>query len=211
VPLAAVSVLSSPLQYDPLPAHSTLLRESTASGGVVITAAAGDVSARARSQTMRATAGAAGVLSAIPIALGAIVLGPMAWRHRAYLPWWTGVLAGVLCAAVFALVWQVLYSRVLAAMERARRQSAIIAAEPGRLVVETTGPLGDQSYDLRADEISDVRIERLRGVVRDNPPPRPACVAVELRHGPTLRLLEGWDEQEIEWARRATTSALSGV
>jgi hypothetical protein len=209
VPLVTAVRAPSPLQYDPLPAHSTLVRESAASGGVVITGAAGDVSARARSAAMRATAAAAGVFSAIPIGLGAIVLGPMAWRHRVALPRWTGVLAGVLCAAVFALVWHVLYGRVLAAMERARRQSTIIAVESGRLIVETTGPLGNDSFDVRADEIANVRVDRLRGVVRDNPPPRAACVAVELRHGPTIRLLEGWDEQELEWTSRAIASALA--
>src|SRR4051812_2986500 len=181
VPLAAPPAAAAPRTYAPLPPHSVLLREPSAGGGVVITAAAGRVDARARLAAQRASAVAAAICSALPLLLGAAVLGPMAWRHRIYFPSWPTVLAGVVSAAIFALMWHVLYGRGMDVMGRARRQSTVLAIDPGRIVVETTGPLGDLGLDVPGDEIRGVRVERLRGILRDSPPPRAGAVVIELR------------------------------
>src|SRR5438128_10477277 len=63
-PLAALARSSAALNYDALPAHSTLLREVTPAGGIKITAAAGDVGAAARGDARRSSAAAAALFAA---------------------------------------------------------------------------------------------------------------------------------------------------
>src|SRR3954454_18987182 len=107
------------LAYDSLPPHSALLYEyEPDSGGVLIRAGAGDVTAPARRRARRAAAVAAADVTVVPLLLAAAMLGPMAWRHRPYLPWWTPLLAGVLCGAVYAFFWQIIATRVISAIER---------------------------------------------------------------------------------------------
>jgi len=195
------------LTYDNLPAGSSVLREYV-DGGLRVTAPAGEVSSALRRLTARRAAVPAAVITAAALLLCMLAFGSTALGHRNLLPWWWPILFGLFCAALFLFVWQVRYVNQLDALERALAQNTIIAARHGRLLIESSGPLGAASVDLPREQIAaiGVRYNHRRGQWGQEQPID--CLAIVPRQGEVLLVLGGRLPDELLWVRDALLSAL---
>lgn len=189
------------LDYDTLPPHSQLRREIV-EGGLKITALPEEPGPLVRRAARIDAAFPAALICAIVLMLGFAVFGAAYESNRRFMP---GVLSGVLlcafiifCAALFALIWRTQYALRIETAQNALKQMTILAASQGRLVVETQGPLGSMSHDLR-DSIVDIQVLRSGSS---------QYLEIELKDGGHVELLEGRDEIELNWVMRALKSAI---
>ena len=189
------------LTYDTFPPHSSLRRE-VVNGSVKITAAAEEPGPRARRvERQRAALGGA-LLSAALLAAFVLAVASTYLAHRRYMGFWlfTVLVAAfvVFCAALFLLMWRTAYAARIERLERAMRQTTILVASPGRLLVETAGPFGQASYDLCTRVGGPYRVAdfRLGFIDRHN------CLLIVLVTGQLIRVLPGRDQAELHWVAR---------
>jgi hypothetical protein len=115
----------------------------------------------------------------------------------------------MVCAALFAFVWRVQFIAQLHAAERALQQNTMIAASAGKLRIETSGPFGSASYDLRAAD-GHSGIDGLGKGRTHRQSPAVDCLKIMMRDGTSIHILPGRDEAELRWVAQAVGSALLG-
>jgi hypothetical protein len=190
------------LAYDDLPAGSDLAREFTAHGGVTITAAVREPSARALCWARRRAVPRAVLITALALT-GVIVVGALMLRQTGgglslrYLPTVIFPLLGVLAAAVFLLAWQVSASRCIDALHESRRQVTIISADPTTLRIQSDGPFGPQSHAIPASRVRDIRLAW--SPEADWHSMHRRLLHLKLEDGDVIALLPGRDESELAW------------
>ena len=201
VPLAAHALV-----YNELPTGSDIRREYGPGGAVTITAPAGEPSAAAR----RAAAYSTGISSAAVCGIGLLALlwvgsamSPSFQRLDAELRVMAMVLFGVFCAGVFVLVWKVYYAARLDVLVELCREASILHANNQRLLVETTGPRGNRSFEVKSAEVRCVSVAG--GHSSRSPVP---YVNVERSDGSLLRLLPGRHPAELHWVAATVSHAL---
>ena len=140
------------------------------------------------------------------LAVGFAVFGSMYEANRRLMPEWLSFLLGVvffiLCAALFVFIWRVQYISRMEHIHQALQQSTLIAASPGRLLIETAGPLGTASYDLKED------IRALR-ITSHSAQPGVDCLQIALSAGTRIEILPGRDHVELNWVIRELTLAVT--
>jgi hypothetical protein len=184
------------LLYATLP-EGTAITAREDGENLIITVPAGDVPAEARRVARREAAIAAAVVSSVILMIAIGFSAPAVSRGWENLHWWWAVVFLALCAGVFALPWWVMYRRKIDAMQRVYRQATMLAVRSQRLVVETSGPGGQGSFDLTRMEIRDIKM-----VVSDREEAAGRWLGVFLSGGDDVRLLEGRSETEIRWVGR---------
>jgi hypothetical protein len=198
--------MSHPLTYDTLPQHSTLRREVEA-GVLKVIAATQEPDARMKRLSRTRSAVPAALLSGALLLAFVAALASTYLSHRRYIGAGLGTLLFasfvIFFGALFLLVWKSQYAARIGGLERALRQATIIAASPGRLSIETTGPLGAASHDLLATELA-LRVGRCTSH------PNLACLQILRPNRIPLQLLAGRDDAELQWVARAVGSALRG-
>jgi hypothetical protein len=196
-----------PLAYDELPEGSDLRRVYDGSGGVTIAAPAGDLSPAVRRSASRAGIAAAALVSGGALLVGGLVVGTS--RIDPSLRVAAALSLGVLGAGVFLLVWWVLYTARKYILSDLRQQSTILHADRGRLLVETSGPLGARSFELNAHDILSVEVlaQRLGSAASAGAIPR---LRLRMRDGTDMPLLPGRHAAELHWVA-ATLSETTGV
>ena len=189
------------LPYDTFPPHSSLRRE-VSDGCIKITAAAEEPGTRARRLELQRAALGGALLSAALLAAFVLAVASTYLAHRRYMGFWlfTVLVASfvVFCAALFLLMWRAAYAARIEKLERALRQTTILVASPGRLLVETAGPFGQQSYDLCTRAGGPYRVSDLRlgSIERHN------CLLIVLATGQLIHVLPGRDDAELNWVAR---------
>jgi hypothetical protein len=182
------------LTYDTFPPHSSLRRE-VSDGAIKITAAAEELSARARGVELQRAALGGALLSAALLAAFVLAVASTYLAHRRYMgSWLFAVLVGafvVFCGALFLLMWRAAYAARIERLERAMRQTTILVAAQGHLLVETAGPLGQASHDFR--HVDDLRRGRIDG--QD-------CLEILVPNRDPVRVLAGRDDAELHWVAR---------
>jgi len=197
------------LDYDTLPPHSRLRREF-ADGVLTIIAAAEEPGPLVRRTALHRSAVAAAILFLMTLLVGLAVFGAVFQAHRRLMSQATllalGTAALVFCVALFALIWRLQYLRRLDAAARALRQNTVLAASAGRLLIQTSGPFGSASYDLRnqADRPT-VRALRLGRCGSDR---LVDCLEILLSDGTRIHILPGRDSAELRWVAAAIARAL---
>jgi hypothetical protein len=195
--------MSHPLTYDTLPAHSQLRREF-AQGVLKIIAAAEEPGPLVRRAALIRSALPAALICFVTLVIGLAVFGAMYVSHRASMPQWMSlvlaIIFSVFCVALFTFTWRIQYSSRLHAAATALRQTTVLAAAPGRLLIETSGPLGSASYDLKG---------RLNFRMHRGDSDRPID-SLQIVHsdGTVIHVLWGRDEAELDWVARAIASAM---
>src|SRR4051794_32635664 len=195
------------LTYDTLPPHSRLRRTVQADGSILIASGIGEPSEVERDNAMRSTALSSGTIALGIMAVLALVFGPMASERVGRLPMSLRLTlmlcAGVFCVALFLLVWKLRYGRRLEALERAAAQSTAVVATPGRLLVESTGPLGPHSVTLRT--IGDAG----SFVSRPHPATGLPCLEARSDDGKSALLFPGLTRAEFRWVASELRLALT--
>jgi hypothetical protein len=196
--------MSHPLTYDTLPAHSQLRREYV-DGVTKIIAAPEEPGPLVRRGAMVRSALPAAVICVGTLAVGLAVFGATYSAHRASMPQWMSIVLAIaffiFCFALFALTWRIQYSSRFLAAQRALQQTTILAASRGRLLIETSGPLGAASYDLKnIHSFRKGRGEQMRPI---------DCLEIALSDGTLIHVLWGRDEVELDWVARALRSAIT--
>ena len=201
------------LTYDTLPPHSTLRREIV--GGVLkITAAAEEPSDVARRDARLRAALPAAMLSGALLVAFLAAIGSTFMSNRRNIG--SGLMIvlfvafAVFCAALFLLVWRAQYAARVEALERAFQQTTILAASPGRLLIETSGPLGQESQELRTSrdvksngELVGMRLSRGGYIV---------CIDVLVSdRTDCLPVLCGRSEAELRWVLRNLEAAIHPI
>ncbi len=190
------------LDYDTLPPHSRLRREF-ADGILKITAAPEEPGPLVRRAAIIGAAFPASLICALVLLLGFAVFGAMYESHRRYISTMQSyVLLGafvIFCSAIFALIWRIQYTQRFEAAQNALNQTTILAGSKGRLIVETTGPLGTVSYDW-SNVVSEIRVARGAQNM--------SFLEIELTDGNRFQILTGRDEVELQWVARAIQSAI---
>lgn len=193
-----------PLTYDNLPAGSTLRRE--VSGEVLtIGAAAQEPDAQMKRQARLRSALPAAMLSGAVLIACIAAFGSTYLQHRRHIGAAMGAVLFiafvVFCAALFLFIWRAQFSSRIDVLERALKQTTILAASPGRLLIESTGPLGQVSHDLPTDAL-------VIRVARSAAHPSLSCLEIIARDHAPLQLLSGREESELRWITRALIRAL---
>ena len=196
------------LSYDDLPPGSDLRREYGEGGSVAITAPAGEPSDAARRAAFHSTGVFAALFAAglMAIFAGSFILdGPPPIDPR--LRGLAAVLFAVVCGGVFLLAWRAGFTTRLDLLAKERRQTTLLHASPVRLLIETSGPEGDQSIDLPADKIRWIHPtpEGLLGGVSREPVP---CLKLTMLDGSVYRLLRGRHRGELTWVANTLWAAL---
>ena len=113
-------------------------------------------------------------------------------------PWAWGFFA-LFCLALVALVAWVRFGVLADALRLGREQATVLAATPRRLVVETTGPFGIASYDLRPEQVRHLAVNR--AFLRDDRgyAHRLWHLAIYLSDGRSILLLPARDPRELRW------------
>jgi hypothetical protein len=202
-----ISHMSHALTYDTLPAHSTLRREFV-DGVLKLTAGAEEPGPLVRRAALvRASIAAAWICVAV-LLVGFAAFGATYQAHRRLMSWSMSV---ALCTAfmvfvamLFLLVLRAQYSARLDLARRALQQNTTIAASPGRLIIETAGPMGSGSYDIRRG-LRALRVARAQSLHWFD------CLEVLLDDGTSVRLLAGRDVGELNWVARALQSAVTST
>jgi len=189
------------LAYDTFPLHSSL-RCEVSDGVIRITAAAEEPGARARRVELQRAALGGAMLSAALLAAFVIAVASTYLAHRRYMGFWLFTILVltfvIFCAALFLLMWRAAYAARMERLERALRQTTILVASPGRLLVETAGPFGQASYDLCTRVGGPNRVTDFRpgSIDRDN------CLLIILSTGQLIRVLPGREQAELHWVAR---------
>jgi hypothetical protein len=201
------------LTYDTFPPHSNLRREVI--GAVVkITAPAEEPSSHARRIEMQRAAFPGALLSGALLLAFVLAVGSMYLAHRPFMGRWLFMVLFIafiiFCGALFLLVWRVQYTGRLDRLEQALRQTTILAASPGQLLIETVGPYGQASYHLRghAEPLPQSIVRLRRG--RCGEKPGVDCLDIVLADGRTVQVLPGRDEAELNWVAR-TLRGIVGI
>jgi hypothetical protein len=196
------------LSYDDLPPGSDLRRQYGEDGSVAITAPAGEPSDAARRAALHST----GVFAALFAAglmgiLGASFILDRPPRIDPPLRVLAAVLFAVVCGGFFLLAWRAGFTTRLDLLAKARRQTTLLHASPVRLLIETSGPDGDQSIDIPAEKIRWIRPtpEGLLGGVSREPVP---CLKLTTLDGSVYRLLRGRHRGELTWVANTLRAAL---
>src|SRR3954464_6632126 len=184
--------MSHRLTYDTLPAHSQLHREY-ADGVVKIIAAPEEPGPLVRRAALRRSALPAALIWFATIVVGFAVFGATYLSHRPFMPDWMSLALGiaftVFCVALFLLAWRIHYAARLSAAQRALRQSTVLAASPGRLLIETSGPTGTARYDLKHSVAApSIRTFRRGRCELDRPVD---CLEIVLSDGTLIHVLPG--------------------
>ena len=198
------------LTYDNLPPHSSLLREYSADG-ITITAAAREPDRYIRRRTRRRAAVSAGWISAGVLALCLVVFGGQAYANRYFMPWWTGALAGVFCAVLFVFIWQVRYAGLIDAIHRALDQNTILAVRGGRLLIESSGAMGSESWDVARDQVREIAVLKNFRRSRWGEEQPLDCLRIELGDERIIHILLGRDHAELVWISKILKEALRNV
>ena len=182
------------LTYDTFPPHSSLRRE-VSNGAIKITAAAEEPGAHARRLELQRAALSGALLSCGLLIAFVSAVASTYLAHRRYMGFWLFVVLVaafvVFCLALFLLMWRAAYASRLEKLERAMKQTTILVASPGRLLVETAGPFGQASHEI--DHFLDMRRGKLDGL---------SCLEILLTSGQRVRVLPGRDESELHWVAR---------
>lgn len=192
------------LTYDTLPPHSTLRREIS-DDVVKITAAAEEPGSHAKRIELQRAALSAALLSGALLVGFILAIGSTYRAHRGYMG--AGLFTvlvvafAVFCAALFLLLWKMQYASRIDALERAFRQTTILAASPGRLLIETAGPFGQASHDLDGSTLS-----FRRGRWRVEKPVD--CLDVMVGDDRIIQVLPGRDEAELRWVARTLRTTI---
>jgi hypothetical protein len=195
------------LTYDTFPAHSSLRRE-VSNGSITITAAAEEPGPHARRVELQRAALSGALLSCGLLIAFVLAVASTYVAHRRYMGFWLFVVLVaafvVFCAALFLLMWRAAYAARLEKLERAMKQTTILVASPGRLLVETAGPFGQASHDLCTgvggpSHLIDFRLGTLGWH---------HCLAIVLATGQVVRVLPGRDEAELRWVARTLRGAV---
>lgn len=188
------------LTYDTFPPHSHLRRE-VGDGVIKITAAADEPNPQARRAELQRAAVSAALLSGALLVAFVLAVASTYLAHRRYMGSWlfAALVASfvVFCAALFLLAWRATYAARIERLERALRQTTILVASPGRLLVETAGPFGQASHDIT--NVLDMRRGNLDGE---------RCLEILLSDGTRVRLLPGRDDAELHWVARTLRSSI---
>jgi hypothetical protein len=187
-----------PLAYDDLPPGSDIRRER-APGMVRIVVPAGEPSRAAMQQTLRDALawGSIASILLLLIASYAFRISIAVQRISGGQLLWAWAFFALFCAALVALVSWVRYGVMADALRAGRRQSTIIAATPTRLMIETTGPFGDASHDLPADQIRRIQIDRSRPLDDLGQRRSVRHLTLRLSDARTIRLLPARDRAEL--------------
>jgi hypothetical protein len=189
------------LTYDTFPPHSSLRRE-VMNGSIKITAAAEEPGPRARRVELQRAALGGALLSAALLAAFVLAVASTYLAHRRHMGFWLFTVLvisfAVFCAALFLLLWRAAYAARIEKLERAMRQTTILVASPGRLLVETAGPFGQQSHDLCTRVGGPYRVTDFQlGSIE-----RHTCLLIVLATGQRIRVLPGRDDAELDWVAR---------
>jgi hypothetical protein len=199
------------LTYDDLPLGSDLAHEFADGGGVTITAAVREPSARAvRWVRRRAAARAAGDTAiAAVVGLALFLLLPLYTPRQRFEPLPLAVypLLGVLGAAVYLMAWQIRFGHCRDALDVARRQVTVITADAASLRVETDGPMGAHSHRTSASDV--VGVTSVAQAKQPWHSMRRHVVRITLIGGREIDLLAGRDESELAWAAAVLRRALN--
>jgi hypothetical protein len=197
------------LAYDDLPAGSDIRREFIA-GGVRIAVPAGEAPAETIGEAAKSALawGAAVSAGLVLLAWVVFVYGVRVNRVSGIPLLWARAFFAIFCAAVVMLVAWVRYGVISDAIRAGRSQSTALAAERGRLMVETDGAFGAASHDLPLDRIRSIqvghgRLQDARGSVR-----RMSYLGIYLDDGRILVLLPGRSAAELKWVAGAVREAL---
>ncbi|MGH7179898.1 MAG: hypothetical protein ACREJC_21155 [Tepidisphaeraceae bacterium] len=185
------------LTYDTLPCHSTLRREIVGQTLKVLSPA-GEPGPLARRAAARRTALSAALITLLDLLVGLLLIGPLLQERWRRMNNWLAaavlMLLAVVGLALFLLVWKALFTRRIGAVEAAFQESTALAVEPGRLLVETTGPSGDHS--ALAWAYPAIRRSRWKhGPV--------ICLELTLPDGRAIQILPGRDDSELRWIEGA--------
>jgi hypothetical protein len=198
------------LSYDDLPPGSDIRREFI-EWGVRISVPAGEPSRAAlREAAYSALISGAGIGAGIVVfAAGMFIYGVRVNRVSGVPLLWARAFFAVFCAAVVLLVAWVRYGMIADALRAGRRQSTALAAENGRLIIETAGPFGVASYDIAGERIRSIaagaaRLQDDRGNVR-----RVRCLTILLSDGWSIALLPGRSVRELMWVEGAVMRGLA--
>jgi hypothetical protein len=112
--------------------------------------------------------------------------------------------AGVFAAALFLLVWKQRYARFLEDLERAASQSTAVITTSGRLLIETSGPLGPLSVTIRSDENPSLLIRR-------HPFLAVPCLLVTADDSKRATLFPGLSHSELRWVANELRLALTSI
>lgn len=195
------------LAYDDLPPGSDLRRQYGEDGSVAITALAGEPSDAARRAALHVTGVFAALFSgSLLVSVGLLALalsnGPFRIHPALKLP--AVFLFAVVCGGVFLLVWRIGFDNRMEWLSKARQQSTLLHASPGRLLVETSGPEGDRSLDLPADTIHSIRLGPGGLLSREFV----SCLQITTADGSVHRLLPGHHMGELRWVVDTLRQAL---
>ena len=198
------------LAYDELPDGSDLSREYDSPGGVTIRAPAGDLPTALRRDAARSGILVAGAACGVCLLLGGTLLLQALRRGidpalRAP----AAVALGAFCTGVFLLVWWVRYAARTELLSDARRQLTVIHADVERIVVETTGPGGDNSLELPVDRVVALQVTNAP-ITAAGGRARLPCLQLRLDDRPPVCLLAGHHEAELRWVA-ATLSQATGT
>jgi hypothetical protein len=192
------AVAPVPLSYDDLPPGSDIRRERDGDGTLRIIVPASDVPAEAERRVLRDSF-VWGALGSPLLLLPALVLFRLGiWAHRVsggplVVAW---IAFGVFCCALVALIAHSWKQLLMNNLRSARMQRTAIAATPTRLIVETTGPFGFGSYDVKAEQLRTISLRRC-WLSTPNLRARVSHLRVELRDGSWFALLPGRDRAEL--------------
>jgi hypothetical protein len=202
------------LSYDDLPEGSQLRRTVDADGGVTISAPAGELSAAVRRSIARAAIIPASQALGLCVLIGGLLVLVAIRSNRIDHP---GLrLAAVaalaaLAAGLFLLSWWGEYTLHALAMQSARRESTLLYANAGRLLVETARAGTGRSFAIDTARISGIAAvvepETGQGRLRS---PRVAYLKLLLSDGTSHRLLGGHHMAELRWVA-AVLSQATGV
>jgi hypothetical protein len=197
------------LAYDDLPAGSDIRREYL-DRSVRISVPAGEPPSGAlREAAYAALAGGAAASWALLVLAGAVFFYSVHANRVSGVPLlWARAFFAIFCAAAVMLVAWVRYGVMSDAIRAGRRQATALAAEAGRLIIETAGPFGVASYDLPATRIRSIapareRLHDDRGDVR-----RVNCITIETNDGWKISLLPGRSPRELAWVASAVRERL---
>lgn len=190
------------LAYDTLPVGSRIERQFEPDGGVILRVPAHEPGEAARRQVVLNAALAAAPVSAllVIVCLGLLLfVAARDWQR------WDSMRLGVVwaaallfCGALFAMVWRAQFQQRLEHLQTALAQQTVLRASPGRLLVETDGPLGHASHDLRPAPDRPIRFR----LARLPPQLDVTCMMVIAPDGSMARLLPGLSPAELDWVAR---------
>jgi hypothetical protein len=208
--LAGKPVHVSALAYDDLPEGSTLRREFDGQGGVIIVAAAGEVSAASRRWVAGAALLPACAACAVCALAGGLILHTAIRANRVdpSLRVAAFVTLGVLAGGFFLFGWWGEYASRTRAMAEARRQSTVLHANPLRLLVEREGAV-PPSIEVATSDIRSILV-LLEPVTSAGQLRSPRVPFVQLRagNGSILLLLGGHHPAELRWVVAALAEAM---